>query len=67
MKIQLKKVRLSFPNLAKPKSIAGSEPKYGASFLLDKAADAAQIDMLRKACMDVAKEKWPAKIPAGVK
>jgi hypothetical protein len=67
MKVKLLKVRLSFPALFKPKSVNDSEPKYGASFLLSKKDDAAQIDMLRKACLDIAKEKWPAKIPAGVK
>jgi hypothetical protein len=67
MKLKLIKVRLSFPDLAKPKQIGDSEPKYGASFLLDKKTDAAQIDALRAACLAVAKEKWPAKIPSGVK
>lgn len=67
MKIKLTKVRLSFPNLFKPKSVNDSEPKYNASFLLSKKDDAAQIAALRAACVATAKEQWPAKIPPGVK
>lgn len=68
MKIKLLRVRLSFPALFKPKaSQDGGEPKYSAAFLLNKAQDAAQIDALRAACSAVAKEKWPNKIPPGVK
>jgi hypothetical protein len=67
MKVKLEKVRLSFPALFKPKSVNDSEPKYGASFLLSKKDDAAQIDGLRAACLATAKEQWPAKIPPGVK
>lgn len=67
MKVKLQNVRLSFPDLYKPKSVNGSEPKYGASFLLNKKDDAAQIDMLKKACQMVAQEAWPTKIPPGVK
>jgi hypothetical protein len=67
MKVKLQKVKLSFPSLFKAKPINNSEPKYSASFLLSKKDDAAQIDALRKACLEVAKAKWPNKIPAGVK
>ena len=67
MKIKLHNVRLSFPNLFTPKSVNGSEPKFGASFLLSKEDDAAQIATIRNACNAVAKEQWPAKVPAGVK
>lgn len=67
MKVKLQNVRLSFPNLYKPKSVNGSEPKYSASFILNKKDDAAQIDTLRKACQMVAKEAWPVKLPAGLK
>ena len=67
MKVKLQKVRLSFPALFKPKSVNESEPKYGASFLLSKKDDAAQIDGLRAACLATAKEQWPTKIPTGVK
>lgn len=67
MKVKLMNVRLSFPNLFKPKSVNGSEPKYGAAFILHKQNDATQINGLRAACAAVAKEQWPNKIPAGVK
>lgn len=68
MKIKLLKVRLSFPALFKPKAGQdGGEPKYSAAFLLNKVNDAAQIDALRAACAAVAREKWPPKIPSGVK
>ena len=67
MKVKLQKVHLSFPALFKPKSVNESEPKYGASFLLSKKDDAAQIDGLRAACLATAKEQWPTKIPTGVK
>lgn len=66
MKITLKNVRLSFPNLWKPKSINGSDPKFGASFLLSKENDADQITALREACKSIAKEQWPDGIPKGV-
>lgn len=67
MKVKLSKVRLSFPALFAPKAVNNSAPKYSAAFLLSKAEDAAQIDSLRAACLAVAKEKWPTKIPVGVK
>ena len=69
MKVKLQKVRLSFPALFKPKAVkdSGAEPKYGASFLLNKKEDAAQIDALRSAIKAAALEKWPAGIPKGVK
>lgn len=67
MNIKLLNVRLSFPSLYKAKSVNGSEPRYGASFLLNKKQDTAQIDALRKACLETAKEQWPNKIPTGVK
>ena len=67
MKVKLNRVRLSFPVLFTPKSVNDSEPRYAANFLLSKKDDAAQIAALRTACMAVAKEKWPAKVPAGVK
>lgn len=68
MQLKLINVRLSFPDLFKPKAVQpGSEPKYGASFLLYKERDAAQIDAVRKAMFDVATEKWGTKIPTSLK
>lgn len=69
MQIKLQNVRLSFPELFKPKAIAGGEAKFGASFLLDKIKDAAQIDAIRQGMFKVAIEKWGSadKIPKGLK
>lgn len=68
MQIKLTNVRLSFPDLFVPKAVQpGAEPKYSASFLLDKTNDAAQIDAIRKAMFGVATEKWGTKIPPSLK
>lgn len=68
MQVKLTNVRLSFPQLFVPKAVQpGSEAKYGASFLLDKTNDAAQIDAIRKAMFAVATEKWGTKIPPTLK
>lgn len=67
MQVKLLNVRLSFPDLFKPKSVNGSEPKYGAAFLLDKKQDGAQIDKIRAAMKSVATEKFGANLPKGLK
>lgn len=69
MQIKLQNVRLSFPQLFVAKAVNNGEPKYGASFLLQKEGDAAQIDAIRKAMVTVAVEKWGSvdKIPKGLK
>lgn len=67
MKLTLKNVRLSFPALWKAKSINGGEAKFGASFLIDKEKDAAQLDAVKNAMKEVAREQWPNGIPKGVK
>lgn len=67
MQIKLLNVRLSFPDLFKPKSVNGSEPKYAAAFLLDKTQDAAQIARIRTAMKAVAAEKFGATPPKGLK
>lgn len=69
MQIKLQNVRLSFPNLFKPKAINDGEPKYGAAFLLNKKDDAAQIDLVRTTMRKIAGEKFggEAKIPKGIK
>jgi hypothetical protein len=43
MLVKLTDVRLSFPDLFKAKSVGDSEPRFSASFLLDKEKDAEQI------------------------
>lgn len=59
MKVTLRNVRLSFPDLFKPKSIGNSEPKYGASFIFEKGKDDAQLKTLTEAIVSVINEKWP--------
>lgn len=66
MKVKLENVRLSFPELFNAKPFQDSAPKYSAQFLLDKVKDKAQIDMLRKAAMEVAAAKWTTGVPKGV-
>lgn len=65
MKVQLKNVRLSFPDLFTPKSFEGGEPKYRASFLIPK--DSPQIAEIEKAVLDVANDKWGKKGEAVLK
>ncbi len=66
-RITLTAVRLSFPNLFKPKSVNQGAPKFSASFLIDKKDQAAQNDALRAVCLEVATAKWGKKIPSAVK
>lgn len=40
--IVVKNVRLSYPSLWKPSGVEGSEPKYNATFLIEKDSDAAK-------------------------
>jgi hypothetical protein len=61
----LKQVRLSFPSLFKPKSIQGSEPKYSASFLIEK--DDPQLAGLRAAIQKTINDKWEKNRPKGIK
>jgi len=65
----LTKVRLSFPNVFKPKAFEdGGEPKYSAAFLLDKQGHAKEISAIRAAAKTVAEEKWgKGKVPSSVK
>lgn len=70
MKVTLNNVRLSFPALFKPKVNKlepDKDPKFGASLILDKKADASQIDALRNAVRAVALAQWPKGIPKTVK
>jgi len=60
MKIILKNVRLSFPDLFEPKAFqAGDTPKYKASFLIAK--DSEQIKAIEAAVKATAVAKWGAK------
>ena len=67
MQIKLVNVRLSFPDLFKAKSVQGSEPKYAASFLLDKEDDAEQIKKIKAGIAFVAEEKFGHNIPKSLK
>jgi hypothetical protein len=67
-KVRLKNVRLSFPKLFKAEAVQkGQEPKFSASFLLNKKADAAQIELIKSTIEAVKKSKWGNSIPKGIK
>jgi len=65
-KLQLKNVRLSFPDLftARPFN-PGDEPKFKATFLIEK--DSPQIKAVEAAIKAAATEKWGAKADAIIK
>lgn len=59
MKLKLNNVRLSYPALFEPKSgPEGGEPKYSASFLMDKDTDKSNIEEMREAILTTAKGMW---------
>ena len=63
MKISLKNVRLSFPDIWEPRAInAGDTPRFGATFLIDPKDP--QVAEIRNAIKQVASEKWGAKAAA---
>jgi hypothetical protein len=65
-RILLKDVRLAFPNLFEPTTVAGEgKPRFSATLLIP--ADHPQLDEIRAAQLEVAKGKWGAKAPAIVK
>lgn len=67
-KVKLTNVRLSFPQLFRAKAFKeGQEPSFNAAFILEKEGDAEQILEIRKVMTAVAKEKWGANIPKGLK
>lgn len=62
-RILVKNVRLAFPNLWVPTTVAGEgKPRFNATFLLP--LDHAQIDDIRAKSIAVAKEKWGVKAAA---
>lgn len=69
MNIQLNNVRLSFPALFKAKAFQkDQEPKFSATVLLEKEANAKQIEKIRAGIKAVAEEKWGAgKVPKAMK
>jgi hypothetical protein len=63
MNIKLTSVRLSFPSLFKPRAFEeGQEPKFSATFILDKVKDAAQIATVQAAIAAVIHEEWKGKV-----
>lgn len=65
---KLTNVRLSFPDLWKPKAVQeGGEEKYGCSLLLDKEDNATAIKELKALITAVAEAKWGEKLPGLVK
>lgn len=67
-KVRLKKVRLSFPVLFKPKAFSdGGEPKFSANFLLHKVRDKKQIVAIEAAIEAAIADKWPKGRPKGLK
>lgn len=59
MKIILKNVRLSFPDLFQPQSVNGGEPKFGASFLMEP--DSPNVALINQTIEAVAQKKWGAR------
>lgn len=65
-RVKLTNVRLSYPNLFRPKAGKGSdgkptEPKYSAVFLMDKVKNAQDINNLRAAAKAAKTAKWLGK------
>lgn len=60
MKLQLKNVRLAFPQIFKAGSFAGGgDPSFSAAFIFPPEHPAKK--QVEEACLAVAKEKWGAK------
>jgi len=60
MKVQLKNVRLTFPQLFEAKQVNGQgDPKFSAAFLFPRAHP--QVGELQKAILDAATAKWGGK------
>lgn len=59
-KLVLKNVRLSYPNLFKPKAFKDQDPKYSATFIVRK--DDPQVDKILAAVITEAKDKFGSKI-----
>jgi hypothetical protein len=65
MKILLKKVRVSYPNIFEARSYEGADAKFSATYLMDKKS--ANVAEVTKAIEAVAKEKWGAKADVTLK
>lgn len=65
-RILLKNVRLAFPNLFEPTTVAGEgKPRFSATLLIP--ADHPQIEEIKAAQLSIAQAKWGAKAAAIVK
>lgn len=64
MDITIKNARLSFPNIFTPRAFGDSEPSYSATFLLDKKAQADQIELIEEAIAKLVKEELKGKKPS---
>jgi len=62
MKIRLNNARLSYPSLFKPTSFKGSEPKYGATLILDKEDQEGEILKVEKAIKALVKEHFKGNV-----
>jgi hypothetical protein len=61
MQVNIKDVRLAFPNIWEPKQFNGTgEPACNANFIIEKTNKAA-LDAVMNAIKQVAQEKWGAK------
>jgi hypothetical protein len=68
MKVMLKNVRLSFPDLFEAKGFQGSPPKFSATFLINKTENGElAYAPLMKAIDDVSKTAWRGKADSVVK
>lgn len=66
MRVQLKNVRLAFPNLFKATQVKGEgDPAFSASFLM--APDHPAVKVINKAIDEVAKAKWGKDAPQVLK
>lgn len=60
---------LCFPNLFTPKAMeAGQTPKFDCVLVFDKAQQATpEFKALKEAALKSAQEKWPSKLPSGLR
>lgn len=66
--IKLERVRLSFPDIWKPKAVKkDDEPKYASAFLIEKTQQEEQLNALKGAILRTAKEKWSDKAKEMIK
>lgn len=63
MKVIIKNARGAFLNLWEPKSFGdnGGDARCNGSFILDPKSQKAEVDKIKAAIQEVAKEKWGAK------